>query len=98
MPARDETQSRPGLKRFYKEAAVAPAAGGFGVRLDGRTLRTPGKQELIAPTRGLAEAVAAEWAAQGAKIEPASMPMTQLLNTAIERVPREMFAIECMHL
>jgi chaperone required for assembly of F1-ATPase len=38
------------------------------------------------PTRALAEAIAAEWNAQGQKIEPASMPMQQLANTAIDRV------------
>lgn len=78
---------KPGLRRFYKDATVAPAPGGFGLRLDGRVLRTPGKAELIAPTRALAEAVAEEWRSQGATVEPATMPMTQLLNTAIERVP-----------
>jgi chaperone required for assembly of F1-ATPase len=38
------------------------------------------------PTRALAEAIAAEWNAQGPKIEPASMPMLQLANAAIDRV------------
>ena len=54
--------------------------------LDGRPIRTPARTELVVPTRALAEAVAAEWNAQGPKIEPASMPMLQLANTAIDRV------------
>jgi chaperone required for assembly of F1-ATPase len=38
------------------------------------------------PTRPLAEAIAAEWEAQGEKIVPASMLFTRLANTAIDRV------------
>ena len=54
--------------------------------LDGRPIRTPATAELVVPTWALAEAVAAEWNAQGPKIDPASMPMLQLANTAIDRV------------
>jgi chaperone required for assembly of F1-ATPase len=76
-------------KRLYREVSVAPAGPGFEVRLDGRALRTPGKAALGLPTRALAEAVAAEWAAQGERVRPASMPLTTLACTAIDRiVPR----------
>ena len=46
-------------KRFWKQAAAAETPEGWGVTLDGRPLRTPGKASLIAPTRALAEALAA---------------------------------------
>ena len=29
------------MKRVYKQAATRPAAGGWGVALDGRAMRTP---------------------------------------------------------
>ncbi|MEQ8602649.1 MAG: ATP12 family protein [Marivibrio sp.] len=83
------------LKRFYAQAAAAPAAeidavdgdDGFAVLLDGKPIRTQGRRvHLIAPTRALADAVAAEWAAQDAKIDPASMPMMTLTATALDRV------------
>ena len=48
--------------------------------------RTPGKRPLIAPTRAVAELIAAEWAAQGETIEPMSMPATRLANSAIDGV------------
>ncbi len=38
------------------------------------------------PNRPLAEAIAAEWAAQGERLDPAALPLTQLANTAIDRI------------
>ncbi|PZN96072.1 MAG: ATPase [Alphaproteobacteria bacterium] len=73
------------MKRFYKQAEVS-GAGPFGVTLDGRPLRTPGRLALDLPTRALAEAIAAEWNAQGDAIVPRSMPLTGLANAAVERI------------
>ena len=74
------------MKRFYTLAAVTGEAAPFGVVLDGRPLRTPSRAILAAPTRALAEAIAAEWNAQGEVIIPQSMPLTGLANAAIDRV------------
>ena len=41
---------------------------------------------LELPTAALAEAIAAEWEAQGERIEPLSMPLTALANTALDGV------------
>lgn len=81
------------LKRFYKQAAVAEAEGGFAVQLDGRAVKTPAARRLAVPSRALAEAMAAEWDAQGEEVRPASMPMTQLASTALDRVGPERPAI-----
>lgn len=77
------------MKRFYKTASVVPdgAAGGFGVALDGRPVKTPAKQPLRLPGAALAAAVAEEWERQGDKVDPLSMPLTQLSNTALDRIP-----------
>jgi chaperone required for assembly of F1-ATPase len=72
------------MKRFYQTVAVTEDAAGFGVTLDGKTLRSPGKNALTLPTRALAEALAAEWAAQGEAIEPDTMPLMALACTAID--------------
>lgn len=75
-------------RRFYAEASAAPLdVGGYTVTLDGRSLRTPGRLVFAVPTRALAEACAAEWAAQEAHIQPSTMPLTRLANVAIERTP-----------
>ena len=85
---------RPQLpKRFYAEASAKPHEAGFAVFLDGRLARTPGRHPLAAPRRLLAEALAAEWAAQGERIDPATMPLTRLANAAIDRVAGEMAAV-----
>lgn len=70
-------------KRFYKRAE---ATAENTVTLDGRAIKTPEKLPLILPARALAEAIAAEWQAQGEKIEPATMILTKLAKTAIDRV------------
>jgi chaperone required for assembly of F1-ATPase len=74
------------MKRFYKTVSVVPAGGGFGVALDGKTIKSPAKADLVLPSRALAEAVAAEWEAQAGEVVPSSMPLMQLAATAIDKV------------
>lgn len=75
-----------GLKRFYKAASVGKADGGYHVLLDGRPVKTPAKAALLLPLEGLAAGIAAEWDAQGEKIQPADMPLMSLATTGIDRV------------
>ncbi len=75
-------------RRFYNSVGVAPRDGGFVVTLDGRTLRTPGKAILSLPTEALGAACAAEWQAQGATIQPETMPLTRLVHVAIDHAAR----------
>ncbi len=75
------------MKRFYKTAGVDAVDGGFRVLLDGRSLKTPAKAELLLPVQGLAEAVAEEWGQQAEEIEPDAMPITRLATTAVDRMP-----------
>ncbi|MCJ2131838.1 ATP12 family chaperone protein [Methylobacterium sp. E-045] len=82
-------------KRFYAEADLAEDEGGFRLILDGRSANTPARKPLRLPTRALAEAVAAEWAAQVDVIDPSTMPLTRLANTAIDGVaPRREAVID----
>ncbi len=73
-------------KRFYKDVAVRDAAGRAELLLDGKSVRTPGKAPLSVPTRALAEAIAEEWRAQGDHIDPQTMPLTKLANSAIDGI------------
>jgi len=85
---------RPALpKRFYKEASVGERDGQFVLLLDGKLARTPARNVLAAPSRSLMEAVAAEWNALGETIDPALMPLTRLMNVAIDRVAGEAEAV-----
>jgi len=71
------------VKRFYMAASVGE---GRRILLDGKTVKTPGRQDLVLPTDALAEAVADEWNAQGDQIDPRAMALTGLANAAIDRV------------
>jgi chaperone required for assembly of F1-ATPase len=78
---------RPQLRRrFYDHASVAEDEGAFAILLDQRPVMTPARRKLAAPTRALAEALAAEWQAQAEVIDPANMPLTRLANTIIDGV------------
>lgn len=87
---------KPLPKRFYKDVSVSEAQGteaGFVVELDGKAVRTPARNLLAAPTRKLAELMADEWKAQGDEIDPSSMPLTKLINTAIDGVATDTQAV-----
>ncbi len=77
-------------RRFYATAGVAEHAQGFALTLDGRQARTPGRNPLVVPSRPVAQALAAEWQGQGEHIDPATMPLTRIVHSAIDRVAREM--------
>lgn len=77
-------------KRFYKDVTLREDAAGWSVLLDGRPIKTPGKRSLALPSETLAEAVAAEWRAQAKVVDPGTMPVTRIANTAIEAVGERM--------
>lgn len=83
-------------KRFWKEAKVETADGGFTVHLDARPVRTPLKSALIVPTARLAQEIAAEWDAQEGIIDPLSMPHTRSANSAIDKVAPQHDAVAQM--
>jgi chaperone required for assembly of F1-ATPase len=90
MARRDLQKTLP--KRFYTEVTTAPHAHGHALLLDGKPVRTPAKDYLVLPSAALAEHVAAEWRAQTELIDPATMPLTKLANTAIDGVARTLDA------
>lgn len=75
------------MKRFFKKVSIDACDGGYRTLLDGRSLKTPAKAELVVPVEGLAKAIAKEWDAQEDEIEPAAMPITRLATTALDRMP-----------
>lgn len=81
------------VKRFYKDVAVVESEGGWHVALDGRALKTQGKNPQIVPTRALADALAAEWAAQGEDLDPATFPMRDMTDYAIDQVAPDRDAV-----
>ena len=93
MKAAREAMRAPLPGRFYAEVAVAADEDGFAVRLDGGTARTPGGNPIRLATGPAARIVADEFAAQGAVIDPATMPAWRLVNTAIDGVATDRQAV-----
>lgn len=87
-----ERGMRPELRRrFYNAAGTQEQADGLhAVTLDGKVAKTPGRAPLAVPSQALAEAMAAEWAAQGEEIDPMTMPLTRLANSTIDGVSARM--------
>ena len=91
MARRDMQKNLP--RRFYKTATVAERDGAFAILLDGRPAKTPARHPLALPTRAAAEALAGEWNAQGELIDPALMPLTRIVNSALDGVGGQIDAV-----
>lgn len=74
-------------KRFYESVEAIVAAGGHGIALDGKPVRTPAGKPLAVPCAALAAALAEEWAGQGEAIDRETMPLTRLACSALDLVP-----------
>jgi len=77
---------RSKTKRFFKDAETVEIGNFFQVELDGNPLVTPEKRLLKLSTRKLADAVCNEWREQDKKIDAKRLKITQLANTAIDKV------------
>ena len=77
------------MKRFYKDVSVAPEGDAWRVLLDGRGIKTAGKRAQLLPTRPLAEAMAAEWAAQGDEIDPARFKLRDMADYTIDVIAQD---------
>ena len=73
-------------KRFWKTVEISENDQGFGITLDGRSVKTPLKTALTVPSKSLAERVAREWEAVEEKIDPREMPFTRSVNAALDKV------------
>lgn len=74
------------MKRFYKLVSSKKTEDGFAIQLDGKAIKTPLGQEMTAPTKSLADAIVLEWAEQEEKVKPDTMPLTQMLTTAMDKI------------
>jgi chaperone required for assembly of F1-ATPase len=101
FPLRDEHEPRDPMKaaqgsmrpplprRFYKAVSTSRRDSVWLLLLDERTALTPARKPLGVSRKAIADALVAEWEAQQAVIDPALMPLTRLLNAAIDGVAAE---------
>jgi chaperone required for assembly of F1-ATPase len=73
-------------KRFYKDVAIEHEGARARLLLDGKPVRTPRKTPLVLPNATLGEDIAEEWRGQGARIDPETMLLTKLANSALDGV------------
>jgi chaperone required for assembly of F1-ATPase len=91
---RAQNQMRTPLpKRFYKTVDTAETPEGYVVHLDGKPVLTPARAVMRLPTAAAAKLVADEFAAQGETIDPMTMPVMRLVNTAIDGVAADTQAV-----
>lgn len=80
-------------KRFWATAVGEACEGGYTVRLDTRTVKTPARRGLVVPTLAMAQAIALEWDAQHGLVNPNKMPLTRSANSAIDKVAEQFAAV-----
>lgn len=73
-------------KRFYTEVTAQKRDEGHVLLLDGRQARTKLRRLFCVETKAAAELLVAEWSAQGEFIEPSTMPVTRMINAAVDHV------------
>lgn len=73
-------------RRFWTDVTTEARDTGHGIRLDGRTLKTPAGRALEVPTAALAGKIAAEWQNAEDEIDPRRMPFTRSANSALDTV------------
>lgn len=72
-------------KRFWKTVTLEQGEGGYRILLDGKPAKTPGRAVLASPTQAIAQRMHAEWEAVGERLDPAMLPMTKLINVALDQ-------------
>lgn len=76
---------RPDLpRRFWEEVTLDEREGAFHILLDGRSAKTPGRSALASRHKAVAERMVAEWDAVGERLDPANLPLTKLVNVALD--------------
>ena len=82
------------MKRFYKEVSVEKAGDVYLVKLDKSTVKTPSQNPLVIASKNMAEAIAKEWDTHDEDLDMSIMPLTQMLNTQIDKVSVNRSVIE----
>ena len=74
------------MDRFYEEVGIVEESGGWRVALDGRLIKTIAGAPQVVLSEAMARDMAAEWDAQGEKLDPRALPMRDMADLAIDRI------------
>ncbi len=72
--------------RFYKNVSINKELSGYRILLDERPIKTPKRKLVEVNQEKLALALKAEWEKQDKHIDPTTMPLTKLVNTALDGI------------
>lgn len=78
------TRHFSGVKKFYKNASIVKANGGYEINLDQRKMKTPSGNLLKFPTESLAHAVSFEWNCNKDTVNLHNMPLTMISYAACD--------------
>ena len=94
-PARkaQRAMAKPLPKRFYDVVTIAPSNEGYQLHLDAKPVRTPARRLMTIGNETIARLVAQEWQAQKTVIDPKTMPLTRLANSALDGVAHHKEAV-----
>jgi len=77
------------VKRFWTEATLREADGGWRVWLDERPVKTRCGSPQVVPTQALGEVLRAEWANAPDEVQPDHFPMRDLADRALDTLSIE---------
>ncbi len=73
------------MKRLYKLVSVLKDQNGFSIRLDDRPVKTTSGKLLAVDNENVANLLMLEWMAQKEHVDPKTMPVNQIVMTALDR-------------
>lgn len=77
------------MKRFWEDASLHEADGGWQVVLDTRAVKTRCGSPQIVPTRELGELLRVEWANAPDEVHPEHLPLRDMADRAIDTISGE---------
>ena len=73
-------------RRAWESVTIQNSGSSFVIFLDKKLLLSPKGNEILLPTKKLANRICEEWHQQKKIVEPLKMPFTRLVNSAIDKV------------
>ena len=88
MKRAQELSKRELPRKFYKDVSVKKSDSGYAILLDGKGVKTPARHQLIVCSDQIANVLVEEWKSQSEFIDPATMPVTRMINSTLDGVEK----------
>ena len=81
------------IKRFYKSVSISSEPSGYWIKLDDKPIRSPRNEIIECTSKEIAMRFANEWEKQDEFIDYLTMPITRILNAAVDGVSDNITAV-----